>query len=84
LIEQNDLAGIAAYENVETIMSGAATYLPGAEIPNLILLPVDSKIDFIMANSITVQAPTALSDLLVPGMGAMRWAACLKAITQAF
>jgi hypothetical protein len=47
---------------------------PGAEIPNYTLSPgIGLKI---FGNTITVQRPTLLSDLLKPNMGRVHWAAC--------
>lgn len=57
------------------LMEGARSYLPGAEIPDLILHPPDGI--FVMKNSITVTRPTQVWQLLRPNMGHMQWSACL-------
>lgn len=57
------------------MMEGSTTHLPGATIPNLGLLPPTPKMN-VLSNSITVQEPTLLSQMLKPGMGHLDWAAC--------
>ncbi|MEM1099573.1 MAG: RHS repeat-associated core domain-containing protein, partial [Planctomycetota bacterium] len=57
-------------------MTGARTYLPGAEMPNLTLYAPDSRM-VIKGNPTTVAEPTLLSQLLQPGLGNVNWAACL-------
>jgi hypothetical protein len=57
-------------------MEGARSYLPGAEIPDLVLYPPDDAI-FVLENSITVTRPTQVWQLLRPNMGHMQWSACL-------
>jgi RHS repeat-associated protein len=49
-------------------------YLPGDQVPNYTLYPPG---DLALAGSpVTVNAPTLLGDLLQPGMGFCKWAAC--------
>jgi hypothetical protein len=52
-------------------------YWPGMAAPNLWLAPPDERL-VTMATSITVTAPTPLSALLEPDMGACIWAACSR------
>ena len=56
-------------------MTGARSYLPGSQVPNLTLYPPGGL--NIMGNPITVSTPTTLNSLLVQNMGNVRWAACL-------
>ncbi|WP_244923930.1 RHS repeat-associated core domain-containing protein [Enhygromyxa salina] len=49
-------------------------FFPGDRVPNYTLKPPDGL--KIRQNSITVATPTPLSDLLVPNMGDLDWAAC--------
>ena len=84
LIEQGRYADLAANPRYVAIMEGggsahtvgAASWLPGAEIPNY-HLTAPAKLR-IFANSATVQDPTQLSELLTPNMGHVDWAACLR------
>jgi hypothetical protein len=57
-------------------MEGSRSYLPGAEIPDLVLHPPDDAI-FVLENSITVTRPTQVWQLLRADMGHMQWSACL-------
>jgi len=57
-----------------TEMVGAQSYLPGAQVPNFTLGPPEGL--NIMGNPVTVTEPTALQDLIRPGMGNVQWAAC--------
>jgi hypothetical protein len=66
-MEAGDLSAASALE-------GSTTYLPGAEIPNLLLRPMTDLPS--LPNSITVTVDTSLSQLLRPGMGNVCWAAC--------
>jgi hypothetical protein len=60
-------------------MTGAQTYLPGSQVPNLTLYPPDWDPPLnIMGNPTTVSAPTNLNVLLQPGMGNVQWAACCE------
>jgi hypothetical protein len=52
-------------------------YWPGMAAPNLWLAPPDERL-VTMATSVTVTAPTPLSALLEPDMGACIWAACTR------
>jgi RHS repeat-associated protein len=59
-------------------LTGARSYLPGAEVPNYHLLaPKDL---WIYRSSITVEDATPLSRLLQPNMGHLDWAACTMCI----
>jgi hypothetical protein len=48
-------------------MTGARSYLPGSQVPNLTLYP-PTGLKYI-GNPITVSAPTTLNNLLVRNMG---------------
>lgn len=61
-------------ENVMETLSGAVTYLPGAEVRNYVL-KAPSNLN-IYKNSMTVENRTDLSDLLKPNQGCLDWAAC--------
>ena len=56
--------------------SFARTYYPGETLPNLVL-PPPSGLE-IVGNPTTVNVATPIGDLLAPGMGNVRWAACLE------
>jgi RHS repeat-associated protein len=62
--------------NVDFLVGGAVSHLPGAEAPNITLLAPSSPGLTILENSTTVEDPTPLSNLLEPNMGHMHWAAC--------
>jgi Putative adhesin Stv domain len=59
-------------------MTGAQSFLPGAEVPNYSLYPPEGL--NIMGNPVTVTEPTLLSDILQPGLGHVQWAACCVVI----
>jgi len=67
-MEAGNLTGASA-------LKGSTTYLPGAEIPNLILQAPDAGMTT-LPTSITVTEDTPLSQILQPGMGNVCWAAC--------
>lgn len=56
-------------------MSGARTYLSGSRMPDYTLFPMTDLP--VMGNPTMVNAPTQLSSLVGPGMGNVRFAACL-------
>jgi hypothetical protein len=66
-MEAGDLSGASMLE-------GSTTYLPGTEIPNLLLSPGSDLT--LLPNSMTEQEWTPLSELLQPNMGNVCWAAC--------
>ena len=66
-MEMGDLSAASALE-------GSTTYLPGAEIPNLLLRPLTEMPT--LSNSMTVTVDIPLSQLLKPGTGNVCWAAC--------
>jgi len=55
-------------------ITGAKTYLPGAEVPNYTLYPPNGL--NIKGNPTTVTSPKTLNKLLKPDMGNVKWAAC--------
>jgi RHS repeat-associated protein len=55
-------------------LDGAMSYLPGGEIPDYTISPPEGLT--IMRNSITVNKPTRLSNLLKENMGCIDYAAC--------
>lgn len=59
---------------------GAATWLPGAVVPDYYLKAPSALTIF--RNSFTVEAPTQLSKILKPGMGHMDWAACTEFLNR--
>jgi hypothetical protein len=80
LIETGDYDKLAELFSRDPIaqdrLTGAATHFPGAKIPNYTLkAPKDLKIH---ENSITVEDPTLLSDLVKPNSGHFDWAACTQ------
>jgi RHS repeat-associated protein len=56
------------------LMEGSRTFLPGEEVPNLMLTRGGGL--HMLQNSTRVRSPTLLSELLKPGMGRFNWAAC--------
>ncbi len=76
LIEQGRYAELMANPKYLARMEGAASFLPGAEVPNYTLAPPRELTVF--SSSVTVNAPTLLGDLLTPEQGHIDWAACLK------
>jgi RHS repeat-associated protein len=78
LIEQGAWNQILENPRYVAIMEqGAVTHLPGARMPNVVLAPADAGM-IVFGNSIRVPVNTAIGDLLVPYMGHLDWAACLK------
>lgn len=75
--DHNKLAELFSRDPVvQDRLTGAATHLPGARTPNYTLKsPKDLKIH---KNSITVEDPTLLSDLVKPNSGHFDWAACTQ------
>ncbi|MBI5840803.1 MAG: RHS repeat-associated core domain-containing protein [Chloroflexi bacterium] len=57
------------------VNSGEYIFGPSKQVPNLTLYPPTGL--KIMGDPTTVNSPTLLSDLLVPDMGDVHWAACL-------
>ncbi|SCL69514.1 DNRLRE domain-containing protein [Micromonospora peucetia] len=69
----DDAQGFAV-ESGSPWMKPVRTYKSGESMPNFTLLPPSGL--RIRANSVTVQGPTLLGDLLRPNMGTCHWAAC--------
>jgi RHS repeat-associated protein len=74
-IERGAYDAIAARPDLAASIEGAASHLPGASIPNYTLFPPRGLV--VMRNSVTVDAPKPLSELLTPNQGHLDWAACL-------
>jgi hypothetical protein len=74
LMEAGKWDAIAAKPRYAAAMEGATTYLPGATIPNLILMPPTGLVT--LPNSVRVSTETLLSDLLKTAEGPCVWAAC--------
>ncbi len=53
---------------------GAKSYMPGANMPNYTLSPIDPS--WVLGNPTTVSRPTLLDKLLNPHMGNVNWSAC--------
>ncbi|PRQ09409.1 RHS repeat domain-containing protein [Enhygromyxa salina] len=75
LIEQGRWDLISQNPRLMADIEGAASYLPGAKIPNYTLKAPNTL--RIHAKSTTVEDATPLSDLLQPNAGHLEWAACL-------
>jgi RHS repeat-associated protein len=74
LMEAGNWEAIVANPRYAAVMEGATTYLPGATVPNLILLPPTGLVT--LPNSVRVSTETLLSDLLKTAEGPCVWAAC--------
>ena len=74
LIEAGDWQAIGANPRWANLMSGSTTYLPGSEVPNLILQAPTGLST--LPGSITVTGDTSLSTLLNGARGLCVWAAC--------
>jgi RHS repeat-associated protein len=74
LIEAGAWQTIAADPEYSLLMQGTTTYLPGAVVPDLILLPPTGL--SILPGSVTVTSDTMLSELLNEARGPCVWAAC--------
>ena len=73
-LEKGDYQSIVNDPLLLSEVEGAASYLPGAEIPNYTLkAPSGLRI---MQASTTVEDAIHLSSLLKPNMGHWQWAAC--------
>ncbi len=79
-IEMGDWDGLAKAATlnprVADNISGMATYLPGAKVPNYTLSTPTNPPLRIYQNSTTVETGAYLDQLLVPDMGCVQWAAC--------
>jgi len=77
LIESGQEMQILNSPAMQQAITGARTYLPGAQVPNFTLYPPNGSLN-ILGSPVTVIAPVPLSQLMEPGMGNMNWAACQK------
>lgn len=77
LIEAGNWSAIAIMQNARYVplLEGSTTYLPGATVPNLVLLPPTADLT-ILGGSVTVGSETTFSTLLSTARGLCVWAAC--------
>jgi hypothetical protein len=61
----------------QEMLTGAQSFLPGAEVPNYVHLPPSPKVS-IRANTTSTAKPTPLSEILEPNMGHIDWAVCTE------